>query len=782
MPTELPDARSVALTERLRPVAAKRLGLALGVVGEAGVGKSHTVRTAFAALTCRSITVGAAADLRTWATALPRPPKLAAWAQRALGDMADRATMPVADMAAALGAVLSACAPVVLHIEDLHECDADRRTLVTQVGRAVHRHKGVGIVVTSRESTPEPFTPQRLEPLDPDASHRLLEAEAGFELPHQAVEWISHRAAGNPLYTLEYFRYLSRLGHLWNDGQHWRWRPPRDGVIPTSVEALVGQRLLQAQSDVVDGKVLAALAYVGSDAPDSLLAAVTEQPSTVLQERIGRLGQAGVLHGREFAHPLFRELSAKAATHTTMRDMARRAIAALGDDSGAAAAFVADAQLSDPQALTLLETAAASTTDTVRAARLQAQATSYATGPTLTRLALQSAIVLQNNDLPEAIRIITLANERGEPSSELSRLRVHLLARDGRQGEADELAQTLSDGIVPGGHVALQLTSRNVAGDHAAAWRIWVEHPQLHETPNAELLRAATASALAVGQMHEAGQLIELGLATLESPPLRAELLSLQALMAFHSGNAARADEVIRTVLDILEPLQAPRLRATALLNRAAFLKELGDFSAMGACLEECLTIRREAGDGKAYAFAQAALAELRLEQGRYDEAGDQLADAIATLELYGPSRFLINARSMASALGLARGTPLGNLGALHNAEQALAAARESGNPRVVRELLFDASLANTATANAERGFELALESKALASAAGDSPVDNYRALWAQALAAAALGTPDDAATLMQSAYDQASQVEGAIDTHKIGLALAGLRKDAQAV
>src|SRR5690606_33406099 len=174
--------------------------------------------------------------------------------------------------------------------------------------------------------------------------------------------------------------------------------------------------------------------------------------------------------------------------------------------------------------------------------------------------------------------------------------------------------------------------------------------------------------------------------------------------------------------------------------------------------------------------------AELRLEQGRYDEAGDQLAEAIATLELYGPSRYLINARSVASALGLARGTSLGNLGALHNAEQSLTAARATGNPRVVRELLFDASMANTATANAERGLELAHESTALAAAAGNSPTDNYRALWAEAHATAVLGREEDAEALLQAAYDLAVQAEGAIDTHKIGLTLAGLREDEAAV
>ena len=780
-PTQLPDSRSLALAERLRPVAGRRLGLALGLVGEAGVGKSHTVRAAFAALSCRSVTVSAAGDLRHWAASLPRHPKLAAWAQSALDDIANHMTMPVADMAAAFGAALSASAPILLHLEDLHESDAARQALIVQLGKAVHRSKGVGIIVTSRVDSPEPFTAQRLEPLDAQESQRLLEAEAGFELPREAVEWIGARAAGNPLYTLEYFRYLSRLGHLWNDGQRWRWRPPLDGVIPTSVEALVGQRLLQAQTDPLDARVLAALAYLGTDAPQALVAAVVGEQEGLLFQRMLHLARAGVLSGGNFAHPLFRELSAKATTRVAVRDMARRALTALEHDSLAAARFVADAQPSAPRALELLTAAAAATSDAVLAAKLKAQATSHATGPELTRLAVEAALVLQDNDLPEAIRIITLAVERGEYSSELSRLRVHLLARDGRQQEADELAQSLGE-LLPGGHLALQVTSRNVAGDHAAAWKIWSDNHELHTAPNSELLRAATASALAVGQMQEAAKLIELGLATLEGAPLRAELLSLQALLAFHSGDAGRAERLISQVLDVLEPLQAPRLRATALLNRAAFLKVLGEFTAMGECLEECLRIRREAGDGKAYAFALAALADLRLEQGRYDEAGDQLAEAVATLELYGPSRYLINARSVASALGLARGTSLGNLSALHNAEQSLSAARETGNPRVVRELLFDASIANTATANAERGLELALESSALAAAAGNAPVDNYRALWAEAQATAALGRAEDALALLQAAYDQAVTAEGAIDAHKLGLALAGLQGDRKAL
>src|SRR5690606_41916240 len=48
--------------------------------------------------------------------------------------------------------------------------------------------------------------------------------------------------------SLEYFRHLARLGHLWNDGQRWRWRPADDHLMPTSIEALIGQRLADARS------------------------------------------------------------------------------------------------------------------------------------------------------------------------------------------------------------------------------------------------------------------------------------------------------------------------------------------------------------------------------------------------------------------------------------------------------------------------------------------------------------------------------------------------------
>jgi len=494
------------------------------------------------------------------------------------------------------------------------------------------------------------------------------------------------------------------------------------------------------------------------------------------------LDRQGVLEGDAFGHPLFAEHSLKKVGPAERQTMAGRALAALADEPVEAARFVADAGLPPAEALALLRAAAERTSDVVRSARLTAQAARHATGAELVALATSAAAVLQHHDLPGAIAVMARAVAVEGVGDEVITHYAHMLARSGRQADADELAERLGgEGGSPTAAAAVKLTSRNVAGDHAEAWAIWEQHPQLRAAADPELLRAATASAIAIGRMPEARALIETGLAQSTGPELECEFLSLQALLALHSGDVKRADQLISRALKQLERLEAPRLRATALLNRAAILRMLGDYRGMGACLDECLRIRSQAGDGPAYAFAAAALAELRIEQARYEEADELLTEAIATLELYPPNRYLINARSMACSLGIAQATPMSRLSALQQAETALQAARDLGNPRVVRELLFDAAMANTAVGDAGKGESLARESQALSEAAGASPTDTYRAAWALGLAREGQGDEAGAVRHLSEALALAVEVENAIDTHKIGLELARLRNDRSA-
>ena len=202
------------------------------------------------------------------------------------------------------------------------------------------------------------------------------------------------------------------------------------------------------------------------------------------------------------------------------------------------------------------------------------------------------------------------------------------------------------------------------------------------------------------------------------SAELHRDLLSLKALAAYHRADFGAAAKAIAEVVAQLRSAGAWRALSTALLNQAAFLKHLGDFAGMSDALEECLELRRAGLDGRSYAFAQAALAELRIDQARFDEADDLLAEALDTLELHGPSRFLANTLAMTSSLHLARGDFITAAGF---ARRALAVARSTDSPRVVREILFDAVVANARLGDAATARAQAGEMAALAEAAGEA-------------------------------------------------------------
>lgn len=781
------DARVNLLVERLKPVTLRRVGLAVAVVGEAGVGKTYTVQGLLTRLPCRSATAAASAGPAAWADALPRPVRSAHCAERSLERVALGQTLGPADLAAALASRLKGLAPFVLLLEDVHDADDAASEALTHLAEAVRRVRGAALLVTSREELPSAFVSSKVEPLDGLATREMLEAEAGGSLPDEAFVWMQTKAAGHPLYALEYFRYLSRLGHLWNDGRIWRWRSPAGDLLPASVEALVEQRLDQARSSEPARRAIAALALLGAEAQTSLWARVAGLTEPEIDAASGGLKSAGVLlasveetgTGVGFAHPLFREVTLRTLDPTELRDMARRAVEALKGSPLEAARFTEQAGLSSEEVLPVLIAAADASVDPLAAARLRAAASRRATGAERARLAYAAAKVLENHDLGEAQTLFEVAVTHPDTLREALLPLVHILALTGKQREADELADRLTRTAFPEVHpAALHLTSRNVAGDHQGAWAVWQEFPELQTAGSPELLRAATAAALATGRMADARDLIERGLTVAGDVPTQCELLSLRALIQFHTGDPSGADATMAEVLDLLGGLDVPRLRATALLNRAAFLRMRGEYEATAECLEESLRIRQGSGDGKAYAFAMVGLADLRIEQGRFEQAEDLLTEAVGTLELYGPDRRqLIAALAIASKLGASKGTRLGRLTGMRQAERALSEARRAGNTRLLRETLIDAALA-LAGDQAERALVLVEESAALAEAAGASPTDAYRESWAAGLAQMSLGHLDAAESSLGAALEIASKVEGAIEMHKIGLQLARLRTD----
>lgn len=762
---------------RLKSVVLKRVGLALALWGEPGVGKSHLAQQLLRETTCRSFGFHALVPLGALVRGLPRLDRLPAWAEPLLLKLQKGEALDGKRTAEALGALLAALAPVVLHLEDIHEASPEGLEWIQALAAIALRAKGVALLVTSRSAPPEPFEAYRLVPLSPEASQTLLEADMGSHLPREALAWIYGRAQGNPLFSLEYLRYLARQGFLWSDGRQWHWRPPQAGTLPLTVEALLEQWLREVAHTPTLRQALESKALLGLGANPGVWASVAGLSAPELSAAELALGQQGIFRAGELAHPLYQEVTLRSLLPPQRRAYAQRALEALGGENpGAAVEFVQEAGLDPKAAMDLLNRAVQSAKkagNVLQVARLQARMVEYADPDERGRLALEAAQILQHHHLQEASRLTGFVLQSPTVSPQAVYLHAHLMARQGcfpdLQGLLAGLSTPLQDQIDLN---ALQISSHHIAGNHHVALEIWNAHPELHRSPGPELLRAVAASALATGQMEQAQVLCARGLDQAPTLELRCEFLSIQALIAYHQGDFALAEATLVEAINGLSTLEAPRLLSTALVNRAAFLRMFNRYTEMGQCLEQALEIRRQVGDAKGYAFALAALSELLVEQGHYERAEEAITEAIHTLQPYGPSRYLTNAHSMASLLYGAQDTPISKLLALKHAETALGYARQMGSPRVVREILFDAALANVRSGYIQRGIDLASEAQTLAEAAGNSPHDNFRTLWVRSIALEALGMRPEAVGVLQQALALARQLKVAIDEHKLGLEL----------
>lgn len=798
----MPQPQVDLLLERLRPVIHRRAGLAIGLWGETGIGKSHILSALLSRLPCPRGVAAVRDGPAAWVAALPRPRKTSAWAERSLQSLAAGEPLAPADLAAAMAMRLKGLAPFVLLLEDADPADAATMAVLKPLAEAVGGMRGVALLVSAQAPMPAPFIPAQVTPLTPDELATMLVTEAGGELPPAALVWLQDKVAGHPLYALEYLRYLGRLGHLWNDGQRWRWRPPEDDVLPGTVEALVEQRLQQAGTQPADRDALDALALLGDGAAPDLWLKVAGLRQEELEAASGRLSEAGVLRANEedgeradsrmaatdqphrFSHPLLRQVAVKALDAPRRQALARRAVQALEDTPLEAARFVEAAALPPDEALRLLQAAAAAAPTPLTAARLRGEACRFAQGSERARLALEAAQVLLNHDPAEGLRLMLFAAEDPDTRPDALASAVQLLAMVGRRQEAEGLIERLGEegsAAIKLRPAFLRLAITHMSADYQGAWAIWESEPELQTAGFDLLWRQASWSAVATGRMDQARALLD----RVDVPALpeghRCELYSISAMQHFHAGDAVSAEAASSQALTHAVTLGASRIEAMVLLNHAAILRALGRFEAMGDTLERSLHLREGMADGKAYAYAAAALAELRIEQGRLAEADDLLVGAIATLERYGTSHQLTVARTVASKLGTAQGTPLSRLAGLQQIERAMGEARQVGNARMLREVLIDAALAYAADGQSARAKELALASREQAEAAGALPAAAYRELWALGWAQQELGQAMEAEASLSAALELARAHDGGLEHHKIGLLLARQRNDVEA-
>ena len=741
----------LALTRRLRQVTSRRAGLALAVRGEAGIGKTHSVRTAMLELPCRSAHTHAAVTLPTLIRHLPPARHLPAWADTTLARTAQGESVPDDALQDALAAHLAAIAPFVLHVEDLHEAGEARHAFWCRLARAAAHLPGVAVIATTRGTAPDGFDILQLEPLDEAASAATLEAEADAPLPAEAKHWVYEWARGNPLFTVEYFRALARSGNLWSDGRQWRWRPPEPGMRPATVEAII--------EDVLAG------VHALPDAA-TLLDALTLLPVGTCVQRAARLAgleddraaaathaleRAGILRAGAFAHPLYREVHHASLPADRVRVFARGALAHLHGEPEMAAWFLDPAGIEGHEAIPVLHAAmhaAAARGNDADEARYAWQAAERLSGPERARYALHAALTSRRVNVARACEYARAAFEAHATPDTLALL-VSLLAQTGRGEEAEAMLAAHRADTPEWWDARIELLVQR--SDLRGAVTAWQDAPRAPQGTSADTQALVASAFLNLGELEQARELAEAGLAQTDAPvSARARFLNVLGGVLYFTGAYERGEacqhEAIRLYLNSNRLSEAAGLYGNRALTRSA----QGRLQDAMQDLEEALRLLECVGDGRQYAFQQQRLGALHARAGTFERAEELLMEARDVLVRADAAAWRAECESELAKLYLEWAPPHAGARARRHAQAALRLARQVGARAYLTDALFVAAWAEAVSGDAHAALALADELDAFAR--GGPRVGECYGTWARALALEATGRTDDAIGALRDA------------------------------
>ncbi|MGY2896551.1 tetratricopeptide repeat protein [Deinococcus sp. UYEF24] len=751
----------------LRALQGRRQGAVVAYVGPAGIGKTYAAKSLVQRAAVTTYILPASLPLSGWPVQLPRPRHLASWIERGLERGPDDSWL------AALSGLLAALAPLSLLVEDLHDAEPEQQEVIFRLARRASRARGVALILTSRQALPTDIPAQTVEVLSQEGSVALVAHELGEGVPDAAISWIHARALGNPLFTLEYLRFLVRSGHLYSDSRRWHWRVPESGRVPARLEALIAQTLGRADEHRA---ILDARAVV----PDASLAewaAVADLTPAALQAGMDALSAQGLLDaGQRLIHPLYAEVLRNGLSTEQRAALAARAVNAYTHDPLRAALHLDAARLAPEQALALLERAAQQAEQqglSGQAGRLLARASDLQVGSARTGLALRAARLLQGTDLPRSLDLALRVLEDPALAAEALPIAAAITARTGGRAALDALLRRLPAELH---RPAAALSALQTAGDHAGVLALWETlGPQEQVLADDHAQQAVTLSLVAVGRNVEAAARLNSALAGTLSETTRLNLQATQVLLLYHQEQYRQAADLATATAAGLERV-GNSARASALHhNGAAFLRMLGEFGEALISVRRALDTRLDLGDVRGYASSLGLLGELELEQGRFEAAEDALSEALVALTYLDATHFLLNNLSMLTTLYTLSDAPLSVSLALHHAGRALDTARDLGNPRLLVETLTDASRAFTRAGQGERGLALAEEA---ARCTGDLDTDertHARIGLARGLALEALGRVAEASASLIRAESVARQAQGDYEADKIALEVARL-------
>ena len=774
------------LKKRFSKVVSKRGSVLLGLWGQAGVGKSWLATQLLREVPCLSVSVPATTGEAELARALPRSENLPLWVENRLEQLASGETTEIAAITDALAAQLVALAPLILHIEDWHDASAEQLERWRILARAVRRSRGVGLLVTSRREPPKTFEAERLEPLTPRGSNEMLEVEAKASLPDPAQTWIYERARGNPLFTLEYFSHLTRHGFLWSDGQRWRWRTPDSDIMPTSIEALIAQRLRTGARSPEERLVLDVKALLPTGLDDDLYAKVAGLEPGVLQEATLYLEEQSLLREEDFAHPLIREVALRELPQTQRRQLARRAVEVLRvSHPEEAADLVTEADLTPAEAERMLKRAAEAARAMGKenqAASFMALATQYVTGHEQVQLALEAAEQLRHVNLPEAARLSELALKADPHSEAAIFLRAKLLSSLGEGEDAEALLRTLPpERQMETDWLEALIEVQVNRYDYAGTWEVWLENPKLREVATVPARVHISQALTQLGEFAQARAFLEEAMKTLELKPLeRARLQSTYGLISGTEGDFEASISSLSSAIEtfsIIMLAESVDEHAAALLRRSAVLYRRGQYQEAIADLEIYLQLVSEQGNGSKYAKGEVNLGACLIEVGEFQRSEEVLLESRSVLERSGDIRWLASVEWQLVQLYLDWAPPYGAALALRHAQAAESYARRAQSPPLLAETLCFVSRTEAMHGKPKRALEFVEELQALATRLGETRLAVV-GTWVRGLALEKLDQQEAALQTLEEAVSQMKQLGHEPFANRLALEVDRIQND----
>jgi tetratricopeptide (TPR) repeat protein len=705
------------ISKRLTGLIMKRPGLALGLWGEPGIGKTHTALALLRGTPCQTKTVHATQALEKILLQLPRPKKLTLWLEKILERLLRGETLEIGILNQALVGLLAANAPIVLHVEDLHEANPERLEFWQQLAQSVTRTRGVGLIVTSRAQAPENFEDIRLSALTREESDALLEAEVSAKLPSEALSWLFERSAGNPLFTLEFFRLLARQGSLWNDGKRWRFRKPMSENMPVTVEALIEQTVTRAMTDMTLRDVIHAKAMLGREVATTLWAAVAGLKIDTFDTAISQLECEGLITSGEFAHPLYGEVIAQNISKEERKLRAQRAIKEYESIPEAILKFIDDVNLGSVEAIILLKTAAKKAKDkknTLLEGKLLAKAIFYAQGDEKGDLALQAAILLRQVDEATSLELSKQATMFLSDNIKAIYTHADLLARQGNAKEAqnllDQMPKEEKDSLRWLENVII---TKALTRDPKSVIEIWNLHPNLHTKFPFPVLTKVAMALIRVRETQEALALVHSVLERDNLKPQEQDELRFVAGVCYqHLDDFEKAEGMFRESISFLRSEKLNQRLLTVLNSYSFLLGETNQHQEALSASYEALEIAESIGNTIYRAYSQYILGNLLTILGDYSKAEEFLTESYDVLSHVTPMGAFVDCQMYLCDLYKDWSLPYSLLLIHKYATSACISAESIGQPHYINATYLN--LASSKSLNGESEKGLYFSSKAL--------------------------------------------------------------------